>query len=147
MIRFSRDKRFGRAVKFAEFQQIALALADAVRAQKPEVQVEIRTCENGMTYWAAQVTTVGDPDLNALLEMRPRYKLEEFSEEVWLLAYRVQMDIYDPSSKERFMINLCVDREKEPHRIMFWYQNVSEAVEALLQPYRKSSWLCSISVR
>jgi hypothetical protein len=144
MIRFSREKRFGRSVKFSEFLGVAVALAAAIRAQQPTAQVEVRTCEDGITYWAAQVTTTGDPDVQELLERRPRYRLEEFSEEVWLRSFEVEMRIHDPSRKEPFAIFLNVNRDTGSHRIMFWYQCVSDVIETMFSPYRSSSWLYAI---
>lgn len=120
-LRFSRDKRFGRKVTFAEFLENATKLVAIVQDIRPSVKVEVLTCEDGRTYNFSTVT-FDTEEAEEALQNRRSYTLAQFSEEVWGRSFNVDLIIKDDSDANPFMICLSCDRCADAGRAIFYGQ-------------------------
>lgn len=143
MVRFSRDKRFFLRVTFDEFLAAATQLTNLVRERQPGALLEILACEDTNTYNYSTVTFWSDEATEAL-KARKSYSFGELSPQIWERALKIQMAIRDPSIREPFVIWLSVDRYAEPRRLGFYYQCVSDSLEADLARFKRPSLLFGI---
>lgn len=130
--RFNRDKRFFRPVTYNEFLQAAFPLAEMIFKARPDVQIEILTCDDMMTHAFATTSFLVEGDTEAL-EKRKSYNLDEFTEEVWKHAFHVYLvfRIADPS--DLFMVALSVDRAEKPRSLEFYGQALEPDLEAQIE--------------
>ena len=120
--RFSRDKWFG-WFTFPGFFETAQALTQLVKSARPTATVEVITCEDFETYRYANISFDCD-EVNAALEKRKHYSLENFTKDVWKRSKDVQLTLKDPADPNPFMVTLSCDRYCDSGRLMFYGQEV-----------------------
>ncbi len=143
MVRFSRDKRFFLRITFEEYLVAATQLTNLVRERQPGALLEILTCEDVSTYNYSTVAFWSD-EVTEALKTRRSYSLGELSPHIWKRAFKIEMAIRDPSVHEPFVVWLTVDRIARPRRLGFFYQCVSDALEADLAVFKRPSPLFGI---
>ncbi len=142
MSRFSRDNRLLLAIGLNEFLESARRLSTLVQQYVPGAQIEVLTCEDKTTY---DYSTVSFPheEVEEAMNNRKRYLLSEVSEDVWRRSYKLQLTIRSGTG-DALMLCLSVDRHREPHRLMFYYQCIPDAVETDLKVFTRPSFMFSI---
>jgi hypothetical protein len=133
MERFSRDKRLPRPFSYEEFMDAAEKLVVMVRAAHPNVQEEVRTCEDGNTHRYAQVSFVAD-EVSEALASRPRYLLKELTRPVWERAFDVELSLRDPTAAEPyFVIYLSINKIEESRSLKFYTQQIEETLQKQIE--------------